>query len=229
MSSRCSSSTCLIGNCQGCKDGSKFCNDPRCFPNCPDCSDETKLECFGVRNGWYCTLIIIIGVLVLFILILFIVMYRSPKDVQNNQIYQLGNYQNQINPNQPITSSINQNLPNKINPNLNENLDASLNVSDLPNIHQHFDENLDASLNVSDLPNPHQHFDENLDGSLNVLDLPNSVYSPNPVAQDVFVTSIPVIPSISITSPANVSVASTKSVVQSVHIGKDNDIIGGFN
>src|SRR3990167_3410950 len=27
--------TCLNGNCPGCKDGKKYCQDPRCAPNCP--------------------------------------------------------------------------------------------------------------------------------------------------------------------------------------------------
>lgn len=82
MSNRCMSETCLNGNCPGCKNGEKYCEDPRCYPDCPDCSGETKLYCLGGRTGWDWTLIIIIGVLVLLVLVLFIVMgvrWRSQK------------------------------------------------------------------------------------------------------------------------------------------------------
>ncbi len=70
MSSRCSSSTCLNGNCQGCRNGSKFCNDPRCFPNCPDCTGETSINCVNKRDGWDWGLIIIITALAIFLLLL---------------------------------------------------------------------------------------------------------------------------------------------------------------
>lgn len=35
--SSCTNRACLDGNCEGCKDGVKFCSDPRCFPRCRDC------------------------------------------------------------------------------------------------------------------------------------------------------------------------------------------------
>lgn len=98
MSSYCSSPSCLNGNCPGCKKGSKYCNDPRCYPDCPDCSGETNLECLGGRNGWDWTLIIIIGILALLVLILFIVMSRQRNYVpsrpsQPSQVYQPVGYQ----------------------------------------------------------------------------------------------------------------------------------------
>ena len=35
--SSCQSPTCQNGNCEGCKNGKTWCNDPRCFPYCRDC------------------------------------------------------------------------------------------------------------------------------------------------------------------------------------------------
>lgn len=68
MSSRCSSENCENGNCEGCKDGELFCNDPRCYPDCPDCDTQVK-----TRSGdWIIALIILIlvGVLLVFFIIL---------------------------------------------------------------------------------------------------------------------------------------------------------------
>ncbi len=72
MSSRCSSSTCLNGNCQGCRNGSKYCNDPRCYPNCPDCSGETSINSISKRSTWQWILLVIITVLAVFLLILIV-------------------------------------------------------------------------------------------------------------------------------------------------------------
>ena len=35
--SHCQDSSCVDGNCPGCKDGELYCKDPRCHPNCPEC------------------------------------------------------------------------------------------------------------------------------------------------------------------------------------------------
>jgi len=70
MSSRCSSAECLNGNCEGCKNGVKFCDDPRCYPSCPDCTGETSLHCDNKRDGWDWALIIILGVLTIILLII---------------------------------------------------------------------------------------------------------------------------------------------------------------
>ena len=66
MSSRCSSDSCVNGNCVGCKDGSLFCNDPRCYPDCPDCPKEDNNN-----SDWVLILIILIlvGVLLIFAII----------------------------------------------------------------------------------------------------------------------------------------------------------------
>lgn len=33
----CQNSSCLNGNCSGCRNGNLWCGDPRCHPNCEDC------------------------------------------------------------------------------------------------------------------------------------------------------------------------------------------------
>lgn len=61
--SRCSDTTiCPDGNCLGCRNGSQYCNDPRCYPNCPDCPSENRSE-----SDWVIVLIILIlaGVLLI--------------------------------------------------------------------------------------------------------------------------------------------------------------------
>jgi len=60
---KCSDPSCLNGNCEGCKDGQKFCNDPRCYPNCPDCPKSSS----STSGDWVIILIILIlaGVLMI--------------------------------------------------------------------------------------------------------------------------------------------------------------------
>jgi len=41
MSNPCTASTCLNGNCLGCKNGVQNCFDSRCYPNCPNCNTST--------------------------------------------------------------------------------------------------------------------------------------------------------------------------------------------
>ena len=74
MSSNCSSVDCLDDNCEGCKNGEKFCEDPRCYPDCPNCEGETSLKCINRRDAWDWSLISIIGILVLVVFILIVVM-----------------------------------------------------------------------------------------------------------------------------------------------------------
>ncbi len=42
MSDRCSSDSCLNGNCEGCKGGVLFCEDPRCYPDCEGCPEKSN-------------------------------------------------------------------------------------------------------------------------------------------------------------------------------------------
>jgi len=137
MSAYCSSPSCLNGNCPGCKNGSKFCNDPRCYPDCPDCSGETELECLGGRTGWDWTIIIIIGILVLLVLILFVSMGSQSKNTpqQPAQMYQSVGYQtvplsvkdtNDMNPQLEVNTRPTGMMYQ--NPSTNMDIDASLNV-----------------------------------------------------------------------------------------------------
>lgn len=46
LTNPCSGPFCTDGNCKGCKDGHKWCLDPRCAPFCPQCyiSDEKTAD-----------------------------------------------------------------------------------------------------------------------------------------------------------------------------------------
>lgn len=92
MSSRCLSNSCKNGNCEGCRNGSKYCNDPRCYPNCPDCDNETQMKCVNRRDGWDWTLIIILTGLALISLLLVAWMiwghYSAPTPADQSQTAQ---------------------------------------------------------------------------------------------------------------------------------------------
>ena len=103
MSARCLSDSCTNGNCLGCRNGSLYCNDPRCYPDCPGCEGKTNLECLGGRNGWDWTLIVIVGVLVLLVLILMFVMYQRITPNNNKKSEQLY---------EPLAVPLNPNNPN---------------------------------------------------------------------------------------------------------------------
>ena len=48
MNKRCTSSFCKDGNCIGCKDGIRWCEDPRCHPRCEDCEKPRSTFKFGI-------------------------------------------------------------------------------------------------------------------------------------------------------------------------------------
>ena len=88
MSSRCvSSPTCPNGNCVGCRNGSLFCNDPRCYPDCPDCNIKVG------NSNWVLNMIILIllGVLLIVSFIVIYDWYKSrnkaaePKNITINR------------------------------------------------------------------------------------------------------------------------------------------------
>ena len=68
MSSYCLSTSCLNGNCIGCKDGTTYCNDPRCYPNCPNCLTNTKKKSWWSWNFWWFVIIIIVLIVLVFLL-----------------------------------------------------------------------------------------------------------------------------------------------------------------
>jgi len=75
MTDYCLSSNCLNGNCIGCQNGKQYCNDPRCFPNCPNCPVENNK-----RNIWDWILVGVIIVLIILIIILFVFSFSNKKD-----------------------------------------------------------------------------------------------------------------------------------------------------
>ena len=58
---------CPGGNCEGCKDGARFCDDPRCSPNCKDCEQPSNA-------GLFVFIVIIIFVFV--IIFVYVIWYR---------------------------------------------------------------------------------------------------------------------------------------------------------
>ena len=138
MTSRCSSSTCLNGNCQGCKNGSKYCNDPRCYPNCPDCSGETSLNCVSKRDAWDWTLIITITVLSIIVLILIGLLawgwYDTPEEMMGDYAqyypdqYQQNQQNHQYHQHQQQGPGHHGYVNNPAPPAYNQAIDASLNV-----------------------------------------------------------------------------------------------------
>ena len=64
--SHCAASNCKNGNCIGCKDGKKWCDDPRCYPYCRDCNLTPSSD--GL--GYLILLIIAIGIITIIVLVL---------------------------------------------------------------------------------------------------------------------------------------------------------------
>ena len=56
---------CLDGDCEGCANEHKWCNDPRCYPYCSDC-----LPVIG-EDRYYTHVIIAIVIILIIILILY--------------------------------------------------------------------------------------------------------------------------------------------------------------
>lgn len=75
--SRCSSSSCLNGNCEGCKNGTQWCEDPRCFPDCPSCSSSSNAAGVNTTTSKVLTWILI-GLVVLLLILLIIWAWRKP-------------------------------------------------------------------------------------------------------------------------------------------------------
>jgi hypothetical protein len=187
--SRCSSSSCLNGNCEGCKNGVKFCNDPRCFPDCPDCEDEKKKVCVTKRDGIDWTLIIIIGILALLLLILLVVMCWPGSDscCDNHTNNDHNNTDGILLAEPPVPQ-----------------------VAKAPPVHK----NIEIT-HTNPVPVPRNRMRsplfQELDTSLDVPDMNMA-----PVRRNVTLTDsiniLPKVPRVSLESPTNASVASAKSV-----------------
>ena len=64
MSNPCvASSNCINGNCPGCRNGTSYCNDPRCYPNCANCTTSVPNN-----NNWIIITIILVLLGVLLVL-----------------------------------------------------------------------------------------------------------------------------------------------------------------
>ena len=59
--------SCPSGNCEGCKNGEKWCDDPRCFPYCRGCALIKDHETISAIGVW-----IIIATLLMITFLLFI-------------------------------------------------------------------------------------------------------------------------------------------------------------
>ena len=75
MSSYCLSNECVNGNCPGCKNGMPYCEDPRCFPNCPNCPNSNSSS---NGWGWWWYIIIIIVIIIIIIFLFFALRRRKP-------------------------------------------------------------------------------------------------------------------------------------------------------
>ena len=77
MSNPCLASTCLNGNCVGCRGGTIWCDDPRCFPNCANCPNTSTST---NNHSWMVTIILVL--LAVLLVISFIIGYSWYKDRQ---------------------------------------------------------------------------------------------------------------------------------------------------
>lgn len=74
MSSYCLSNLCPGGNCPGCRNGTQYCQDPRCYPNCPNCESPKTSSGWG----WWVYLLIILVILILIVFLFFALRSRKP-------------------------------------------------------------------------------------------------------------------------------------------------------
>lgn len=58
MVNLCQKTTCYQGNCPGCKNGEKWCDDPKCTPYCTSCQPPISND--SVVNVLFATILIIL-------------------------------------------------------------------------------------------------------------------------------------------------------------------------
>lgn len=60
----CERETCVNGNCPGCKDGKRWCDDPRCSPYCTGCKPpKQNFELVNIMFALF-VFILILGVFI---------------------------------------------------------------------------------------------------------------------------------------------------------------------
>ncbi len=64
---------CPGGNCEGCRDGARFCEDPRCSPNCKDCEPSQNRGLF----------VFIVIVILIFVIIFGYVIWHRHMEVES--------------------------------------------------------------------------------------------------------------------------------------------------
>lgn len=63
----CNLKTCKDGNCEGCKNHQKWCDDPRCFPQCRGCELTDHHETNANIIVWAIIVVLLFIFLILFI------------------------------------------------------------------------------------------------------------------------------------------------------------------
>lgn len=103
MSNRCSDPSCLNGNCAGCSNGNLFCDDPRCFPNCPDCTSDVSTT----SNNWIIIVIILVllGILLILSFIIGFDWFKSRKKAAEPKELTVNRHHHSVVPPQIVVNS----------------------------------------------------------------------------------------------------------------------------
>ena len=102
MSNPCAASTCLNGNCSGCKNGVLYCEDPRCYPNCSNCNTPVPSN-----SNWMLVMIILIllGILLIMSFVIGYDLYWSKKKASEPKNLTVNKHVHSINPTPIVVSS----------------------------------------------------------------------------------------------------------------------------
>lgn len=115
--------TCPDGNCVGCKDGEKWCQDPRCHPYCPNCPVPEDND-FAVTIVFFIAIICLVGILIL------IMVGYGPKFIHQNKsknIQQNTDQNEKISANNPQNTNISQNASVPQNSNVSQGTNVQTN------------------------------------------------------------------------------------------------------
>ena len=102
MTDRCQSSDCPGGNCPGCRNSILYCQDPRCYPDCPGC--DTKPE--GQSNWWLTAIVLVLlGVLLVLGLVVGFGWFRDRKKAAEPKQLTLNKHIHTVTPPSIVVSS----------------------------------------------------------------------------------------------------------------------------